>query len=114
MLFCPPHEVNDIWAIVARATANNQLGIAAKVAPRPQFEDPRKDRLICVYTADFADKTDVGRVLQKLRELRLVEGKGRRIYYKPGKSVCEVRWLFAWSFMVGPSKRLGATMLQLV
>jgi hypothetical protein len=83
MLFCPPAEVNDVWDIVAKATANNELGIAAKVAPRPVDEDSRKDRLICVYTADFADKADVGRVLQRLRELRLVEIRGRPIYYKP-------------------------------
>ncbi|CAF3466267.1 hypothetical protein SNK03_012470 [Fusarium graminearum] len=83
MLFCPPAEVNDVWDIIAKATANNELGIAAKVAPRPADDDFRKDRLVCVYTADFADKADVGRVLQKLRELRLVEIRGRPIYYKP-------------------------------
>lgn len=86
MLFCPPNEVNDVWEIVAKATANNELGIAAKVAPKPVEDDFRRDRLICVYTSDFADRADVGRVLQKLRELRLVEARGRFIYYKPGKN----------------------------
>ncbi|KAM0427195.1 hypothetical protein ACHAPT_007622 [Fusarium lateritium] len=83
MLFCPPAEVNDVWDIVAKATANNELGIAAKVAPKPVDEDSRRDRLICVYTTDFTDKADVGRVLQRLRELRLVEARRRPIYYKP-------------------------------
>ncbi|KAL7923184.1 DUF1917 domain-containing protein [Trichoderma austrokoningii] len=83
MLFCPPSEVNEMWEIVAKATANNELGIAAKVAPRSPLEDPRRDRLLCIYTADFRDKADVGRVLQRLRELRLVESRGRPIYYKP-------------------------------
>ncbi|CAM1503679.1 Fc.00g012700.m01.CDS01 [Cosmosporella sp. VM-42] len=83
MLFCPPAEVNEVWEIVAKATANNELGIAAKVAPKPEDEDPRRERLICVYTTDFRDAADVGRVLQKLRELRLVEARGRPIYYKP-------------------------------
>ncbi|KAH7015126.1 hypothetical protein EDB80DRAFT_327007 [Ilyonectria destructans] len=83
MLFCAPAEVNDVWEIVAKATAKNELGIAAKVLPRPVLEDPRKDRLICVYTSDFKDKADVARVLQKLRELKLVEARGRPIYYKP-------------------------------
>lgn len=87
MLFCPPAEVNDVWDIVAKATANNELGIAAKVAPKPVDEDSRRDRLICVYTTDFSDKADVGRVLQRLRELRLVEARGRPIYYKPGESL---------------------------
>lgn len=84
MLFCTPTEVDDVWAVVARATANNELGIAAKVAPHQETEDARKDRLVCVYTTDFQDKADVARVLQKLRELRLVEVRGRPIYYKPG------------------------------
>lgn len=87
MLFCPPSEVDDIWGVVAKATAANELGIAAKVAPKSETEDARKDRLICVYTTDFKNKADVGRVLQKLRELRLVEARGRPIYYKPGKPI---------------------------
>lgn len=90
MLFCPATEVNEVWEIVAKATANNELGIAAKVAPRSPLEDPRKDRLLCVYTADFEDKADVGRVLQKLRELKLVEARGRPIYYKPGEYRCSL------------------------
>lgn len=85
MLFCPPGEVNGVWEIVAKATANNELGIAAKVAPKGEGDDLRKDRLICVYTSDFKDRGDVGRVLQKLRDLRLVEARTRAIYYKPGK-----------------------------
>lgn len=85
MLFCSVSEVNEVWAIVAKATANNELGIAAKVAPRSETEDPRKDRLVCIYTIDFKDKVDVGRVLQRLRELKLVEARGRPIYYKPGE-----------------------------
>ncbi len=85
MLFCDVLEVNEVWDIVAKATANNELGIAAKVAPRPEQNDSRKDRLICVYTKDFMDKIDVGRVVQRLKELRLADGKLRKIYYKPGK-----------------------------
>ena len=84
MLFCPPGEVDAIWDIVAKATADNELGIAAKVAPQPQVGDVRRDRLMCVYTADFSDTANVYKVLQKLRELRLVEARGRGIYYKPG------------------------------
>lgn len=84
MLFCAPDDVNEVWEIIAKATVNNELGIAAKVAPKSQINDPRRDRLICVYTSDFMDKKDVGRVLQKLRDLRLVKSRDRPIYYKPG------------------------------
>ncbi|KAF9873606.1 hypothetical protein CkaCkLH20_09065 [Colletotrichum karsti] len=82
MIFCPPREVNEVWRIIARATANNELGIAAKVAPR-QDATGKKDRIIAVYTADFSDMADVTRVLRRLRELKVVESTGRPIYYKP-------------------------------
>jgi hypothetical protein len=66
MLFCDPAEVNSVWEVVARATALNELGIAAKVAPREGEEDRRKLRLICVY-------------------LGLINLKDSPIYYKCGK-----------------------------
>lgn len=87
MLFCSEQDVNQVWEVVAQATAANELGIAAKVAPKPLDGDSRRDRLICVYTVDFKDKADVGRVLNKLRELKLVEARARAIYYKPGQSL---------------------------
>ncbi|KAG6006115.1 hypothetical protein E4U54_000227 [Claviceps lovelessii] len=83
MLFCPPATVNESWELVARATANNELGIAAKVAPRPELNDSTRDRLICIYTSDFMDKADVGRVLQRMRELKIVNSSRQCIYYKP-------------------------------
>ena len=58
MLFCSAMEVNDVWATIAHATAANELGIAAKVAPKPIDGDSRRDRLICVYTTDFKDKVE--------------------------------------------------------
>lgn len=86
MIFCSPATVNELWELVARATANNELGIAAKVAPRSELDDARKDRLICIYTSDFMDKADVGRVLQRMRELKVADSSRQTIYYKPGRS----------------------------
>lgn len=84
MLFCTALEVNEVWEIIAKATANNELGIGAKVAPRSTV-DKRTDRLICVYTADFSDIKDVKRIAERLKQLGLVQAKGRPLYYKPGK-----------------------------
>lgn len=84
MIFCDPNDVDVVWGTVARATANGELGIAAKVAPCPPEAIPGRERLICVYTRDFRDRQDVGRVIQRLRELRLVETTNKRLYYKPG------------------------------
>lgn len=86
MLFCPPSVVDELWEVVARATANNELGVAAKVAPRSELDDSKRDRPICIYTSDFSDKADVGRVLQRMRELRIADSSRRNIYYKPGES----------------------------
>jgi hypothetical protein len=83
MIFCHREEINAVWAVVSRGTANNELGIAAKVAP--DAGDDRQARLICVYTKDFTDMKDVSRVVHKLKNLGLVETKGRPIYYKCGR-----------------------------
>ncbi|KAL2279108.1 hypothetical protein FJTKL_13681 [Diaporthe vaccinii] len=72
-----PQHCNDVWAKVARATADGELGIAAKISPR---EEPDRNRLVCVYTRDFNDKDDVARVLNRLKELDLVRQK--QICYK--------------------------------
>ncbi|KAK3989673.1 hypothetical protein QBC44DRAFT_395696 [Cladorrhinum sp. PSN332] len=77
--------IDEVWAAVAKATANNELGIAAKVEARAGTADSAgRERLICVYTADFRDKNDVARVLKRLRELELVRtGRGaKQVYYK--------------------------------
>ncbi|KAK3346238.1 hypothetical protein B0T25DRAFT_272949 [Lasiosphaeria hispida] len=79
MLFLEPNAVNEVWTTVARATANNELGTAAKVDTRVSSE---KERLICVYTKDFRDEDDVARVLSRLRQLELVRVGGKYIYYK--------------------------------
>lgn len=83
MLFPFPDRVNELWALVAHAVAEGELGHAAKVATDDGSGDSHA-RLICVYTEDFADKDDILRVLKKLVALGLVSTKGdkRPIYYK--------------------------------
>lgn len=82
MIFCEPQDVNAVWSIVAKSTANNELGRAAKVAP--DAGDGRDVRLICVYTENFADLKDVTRVAAKLKELGVIGNRG--IYYKCSES----------------------------
>lgn len=85
MLFVEPGLVNEVWERVAQATVRNELGIAAKVAPREERGSPR-ERLVCIYTYDFRDRDDVARVLHRLRQLELVRDRaaGKPIYYKAG------------------------------
>ncbi|OTA99492.1 hypothetical protein M426DRAFT_325088 [Hypoxylon sp. CI-4A] len=82
MLFCTAFQVNEIWEIIAKATSNNELGIAAKVAPRSTV-DKRTERLICVYTNDFSDTKDVKRVAERLKQLGVIQARGKPLYYKP-------------------------------
>ncbi len=81
MLFPSPSHVDEVWSKVASATHAGTLGMAAKVATAGDGDRSGKSRLICVYTYDFSDKGDVGRVVRKLNELKLVRGD-RGIFYK--------------------------------
>ncbi|CAK7207738.1 hypothetical protein SEUCBS139899_010551 [Sporothrix eucalyptigena] len=90
MLFIRSEQVDGAWEAVARATSRGELGIAAKVSPKDAAADARgesiRDRLICIYTADFRDTADVGRVLRRLEGLGFVQRhSGRAIYYKCGE-----------------------------
>ena len=82
MLFPMPHQVDEIWAMVAKGTLDGRLGSAAKVAT--DAGDGKPERLICIYTEDFSDVKDVERVLKEMRRLGLVSSeKGAKwIYYK--------------------------------
>jgi hypothetical protein len=91
MIFCSTEEVNDLWGVIAHATANNELGIAAKVALFDEGDD-RKPRLLCIYTQDFNDVEDVARVAQKLRSLGVIKAGGKSIYYKCGTYTSKISW----------------------
>ncbi|KAJ9293102.1 hypothetical protein DTO271G3_8046 [Paecilomyces variotii] len=80
MLFPTADHVDEVWAAVAQATANDELGVAAKVATD---NGSGGGRLVAIYTRDYDDKKDVKRVLERLVELGLVDrGSTRPIYYK--------------------------------
>jgi hypothetical protein len=91
MIFASFSELNYIWAAIVKATTNNELGTAAKVAP--DEGDRRKERLICIYTYDFTDVDDVTRVVRKLKDMGLVDSRGKGIYYKCGESSMFLRRL---------------------
>lgn len=85
MLFPSPAQVNTVWAAVARATAEGELGCAAKVSTAPdEASKLGRARLICIYTVDFADMEDLRRILRNLTNMGLVSGKDD-ISYKCGE-----------------------------
>ncbi|KAK4143472.1 uncharacterized protein C8A04DRAFT_37471 [Dichotomopilus funicola] len=81
MLFPHEKEVNEVWRTVCEGVEAGQLGTGAKVATAGIGQNPT--RLICVYTVDFTDVADVGRVLFGLVNLGLVPADmSREITYK--------------------------------
>jgi hypothetical protein len=71
LVFVPVPKVDEVWSKIKLATEEGKLCDSAKVAtarPNPNEASPGK-RVICVYTYDWTDEVDVGRVRQALREL---------------------------------------------
>jgi len=133
-MFCDPNEIDEVWRVgtsmgclnprhntwnhlikrkaltflVAGATAKNELGIATKVAP--DNGDPgRPHRLICIYTKDFKDMEDVARVARKMRDIGLIEARGRPIYYKCGQSISTLALFIFTDPMIDAYTYLGLT-----
>ena len=80
LLFLPKEELDAVWPNIAEATGNGLLGIGAKAStakPNPKSTSS-KVGLICVYTYDADDVSDVKRVLEQLRAL----GFKSRLNYK--------------------------------
>ena len=71
LIFVSPKHVNKVWAMIKDATEEGLLGCSAKVATgKPNSHTGKsKSHVICVYTVDYTDETDVRRVREKLREL---------------------------------------------
>ncbi|KAL3482450.1 hypothetical protein BJX99DRAFT_2717 [Aspergillus californicus] len=79
MFFITADRADSYWRVIAEATNNGELGVAAKVATD---DGEGRTRLIAVYTKNAEDREDIKRVLWRLNELNLVS-KGRKpIYYK--------------------------------
>ncbi|RAL10799.1 DUF1917 domain-containing protein [Aspergillus homomorphus CBS 101889] len=79
MLFITADRVDEVWAVVAEATARGELGFGAKVATD---DGQGRARLVAIYTHDHEDREDVARVLRQMVELGLVKREESPIYYK--------------------------------
>ena len=71
LIFAPISRIDEVWTKVKLATENGRLGDLAKVAtakPNPIASNSRM-KVICVYTYDWTDETDVRRIRQELSAL---------------------------------------------
>lgn len=78
LIFVPRDRVDAVWTTIKKAVKAGELGTSAKVSTARGTPDPTKERVICVYTVDYKDLDDVGRVRDRLFEL----GWQRTLYYK--------------------------------
>jgi hypothetical protein len=90
LIFVPVAQINDVWAKIKLATEQGRLGYAAKVAtarPNPNARNPEA-KVICVYTYDWSDETDVRRVRRELRALGILS----KISYKADEDTLAGRY----------------------
>jgi len=73
LVFVSTGQIDHWWERIKRATEEGNLGISAKAATARanSLATSSKTKLICVYTRDWQDQDDVGRVLRHLRELNV-------------------------------------------
>ncbi|KAJ6031117.1 hypothetical protein N7540_001849 [Penicillium herquei] len=81
MLFPSDDRVDAVWRTLVLALEKGDVCADAKVST-DDGKGTGQDRLICIYTEDFADKEDVKKVLQMLAKEELFDPRGRPIYYK--------------------------------
>ena len=81
MVFVMPAVADAMWADVARATAEGELGSDAKIAPTLGTEKPAV--LCCAYVHDFRDRAELKRVLLAFRALMEKHGVEVTAGFKP-------------------------------
>ncbi len=90
LIFVPISQIDEVWVRIKHATEEGRLGDSAKVAtarPNPNASNPAL-KVICVYTYDWTDRTDVSRIRQELRELGIVS----KIPYKADRDTIVGRY----------------------
>jgi hypothetical protein len=90
LIFVPVDELDAAWSKIKQATQAGLLSNFSKAATamaNPNAVDPTR-KVICVYTYDSADREDVFRVRQVLRDL----GFDRPIPYKTDQATLEGRY----------------------
>ncbi len=85
LLFGSIDEVDRYWKLIKTATVEGVLGPSSKVSTskaNPNSGD-NSTRVICIFTEDFNDRSDVRRVEMAIRSL----GIKNRLVYKLDKDV---------------------------
>lgn len=95
LVFVPRTQIDAVWDRIATAVREGRLGGHAKVStsrPNRLSNEPER-HVICVYTYDAEDKTDVDRVRAELRTLGITD----RIPYKTDQATYQGKYRVAGS-----------------
>ena len=74
LIFIPLQQIDTVWEKVKNAVEQGNLGYAAKVSTarkNPNAVDS-ETKVICVYTYDWTDESDVRRIREGLRKLGVI------------------------------------------
>lgn len=90
LIFVSSDEVDEVWQKIKQAVEEGKLGNTAKVStakPNPNSTDSSK-HVICVYTHDAHDETDVHVIRSSLRKLSVAN----KIPYKTGDATLQGKY----------------------
>lgn len=73
MMFRSMHTIDELWRFISKACRDGRLGPAAKCSTRAASVVHEDTHVICVYTKDWQDRSDVDRVRDELRSLGVTE-----------------------------------------
>ncbi len=97
LIFARSEKIDEAWLRVKTALSEGKLGRLAKVAraksTRLDERDWKMKQVICIYTYDYADREDVRRVRQALRDI----GCTRRIAYKDDEKTARLQYGYGTS-----------------
>lgn len=71
LIFVPNEEIDEKWRIIKKATEEGLLGRSSKVSTmkKSPIAKNSKEKVICVYTYNWKDETDVIKVRNVLTKL---------------------------------------------
>ena len=89
LIFSLFSNIDQEWEIIKRFTEKGDLGCSSKVSTRKPHSRSRNDSgVICVYTYDSNNISDILRVRNKLRDL----GFTRKLFYKTDQATREGKY----------------------
>ena len=91
LAFAPLEKIDETWAKIKKATEDGLLGSSSKVSTARENPNApnRRTKVVCVYTYDCRDETDLRRIREALRSIGITQ----RIPYKTDMDTIEGKYV---------------------